>query len=318
MKKYLLTSTAAGAALALTVPAQADGMYASIFGGMTKMDDQSMQVATDSGSWNFFTSGNVYQSTPVHLTSFPFTSLTIPWYFVTWPTGGTHYGYGVYANVTYEFESHTNWTTDYIANFDIDNGFVIGAAIGAEYDGGFSVELEVASRQNDVAGSITTQYDWLRTYEVRVYYNTFVFTMPSYSMITLLHFSLTASNVTGSTPFHTSGLYTELSGDVSSFSIMANAWYEIDTESGVNPYIGGGIGYANVKLDLGSGMDFEDGSVAYQFGLGIRCDITESLSMSLELRHFEVPGVDLSDSDYNLEDFEYKSDEILVGVRFGF
>jgi len=293
MKKYLLASTAAGAAMAMTAPVQAD-MYVGIFGGMNKLDDQSATVATGSGNLDFYTNafygGNVG---PI----------------------GTVSGYLQFYNFQYTWQLHT--TTNYMvdADLDFDNGFVVGAAMGWEFDGGFNLEAEIAYRKNDADLMLTKTSNYHRHSTTVGFFNQLLW-LPSYSsyMMTLHYGCLNAPG----TSFDIPGTKTtSASGEITAFSVMANAWYEFQTNGNVRPYVGGGFGYGKVELDM-DGMTFDDTGIAYQAAIGLLYDFNGNSQLRLELRHFEVSDIDLSDHGFDLSDVEYKSDEVLIGIRFGF
>jgi opacity protein-like surface antigen len=99
-------------------------------------------------------------------------------------------------------------------NLNADTGFLIGGTIGTDLDKwaqGLRVEMEVAYRRNDLNGR------WRNTAD----------TLPN--------------------------VYTEqglISGNTSSFSILANVWYDIPVGIKAVPYVGGGVG-AHVCRGLG-------------------------------------------------------------------
>lgn len=107
-------------------------------------------------------------------------------------------------------------------------------------------------------------------------------------------------------------------GDVSALGFMANAWYEFFTGMPWRPYVGGGVGLANISLDEPTLADDDDWVFAYQFGAGLGYEITPDFVIAVEYRllgttdaTFEIiPGVDF--------DSEYLSHNIGLVVRFFF
>ncbi len=94
--------------------------------------------------------------------------------------------------------------------------------------------------------------------------------------------------------------------NMSTFSIMANAWYDIDIGSKVRPYIGGGIGWARTKLEVQlvetftfsgpnlttrSSSQFEDSGFAWQLGLGINYEVAPDVDLGIGYRYFVGPSL---------------------------
>ena len=169
-------------------------------------------------------------------------------------------------------ESGGNVTAEASGLFDTspDTGFTIGGAIGTGLDKwvkGLRVEAEVAYRRNDLAGR------WA----------TFSFTVPG---------TTTARG--------------DIEGNASTFSIMANAWYDIDAGWKVVPYVGGGVGWGRAKVDgvlvttfsdgtpnTGSREAFsrEDSGFAWQLGAGFNYEAAPGVKVGLGYRYFRGPTV---------------------------
>lgn len=67
-------------------------------------------------------------------------------------------------------------------------------------------------------------------------------------------------------------------GDVKVWSFLVNCYYDIQTGSPVTPFIGAGIGAANVKLYDGS-VDPDDTVFAYQASAGIGYAVSDSATI---------------------------------------
>jgi opacity protein-like surface antigen len=94
-----------------------------------------------------------------------------------------------------------------------------------------------------------------------------------------------------------------LDGNLSTFAIMANAWYEFDIGSKMRPYVGGGVGWARMNADLvalettpSSGSDFttsdEQSGFAWQLGLGGRYEVSPGVDVGIGYRYFNGPAFD--------------------------
>jgi opacity protein-like surface antigen len=111
--------------------------------------------------------------------------------------------------------------------------------------------------------------------------------------------------------------------DFSTFSVLANVWYDFDL-GGVKPYVGGGIGWANAKADgsIAGGttlaFDFEDDGFAWQLGAGINFDISPNMKLGVGYRYFEGPdvGVSLSSSTAT-GDLDNQNHAAIVNLTIG-
>jgi len=104
----------------------------------------------------------------------------------------------------------------------------------------------------------------------------------------------------------------DVSGDVTSLGLMANVWYDIETGTKWVPFIGAGIGLANVDAEI-EGESEDDTVFAYQVGAGIGYEISDSTTATLGYRYFAT-----SDPDFDGIEAEVGTHNIEVGVRFAF
>ncbi len=106
----------------------------------------------------------------------------------------------------------------------------------------------------------------------------------------------------------------DFDGDVTTISFMGNAFYDFKNGSSFTPFLGGGLGAANVEYDIDDGGGKEDDTVvAYQFILGGSFAATEQLSIDLQYRYFATDDPDLDGTDV-----EYHSHNAMVGLRYSF
>lgn len=92
----------------------------------------------------------------------------------------------------------------------------------------------------------------------------------------------------------------EADGKTRVISAMANALLDFGDDDGVNGYIGGGIGYAQIKFDdiVGAGtsgvvLDDKDAELAYQGIAGIRTALSDSVDLGLKYRFFSTTRFDM-------------------------
>jgi opacity protein-like surface antigen len=98
----------------------------------------------------------------------------------------------------------------------------------------------------------------------------------------------------------------------STFSIMANAWYDIDIGSKVRPYVGGGVGWARTRGEFAfistffnltsttystrSTTRYENSGFAWQLGLGFNYEVAPDVDVGIGYRYFVGPRISDSGS----------------------
>lgn len=159
-------------------------------------------------------------------------------------------------------------------DFSFDTGFGITAAIGNDFGNGLRAEIELGYRDSDIDELDATVNDYGFVY------------------------SGSAS----------------IDGDVSATSLMANGFYEFMSDKTVSPFIGGGIGFANVEGDSDAlGGDDDDNVFAYQGIVGIAFALNPQIKLDVQYRYFATDDPELGGTD-----FEYASNNAMIGLRFSF
>lgn len=103
---------------------------------------------------------------------------------------------------------------------------------------------------------------------------------------------------------------------------MANAYVDLGNYYGITPYVGGGIGFANVNYDYQGPVDARlksGGTNRFEWALmaGIAVDITPRLKLDLGYRYADIGGKDLyQNGDVTIRDDGIKTHQIRAGVRF--
>jgi opacity protein-like surface antigen len=102
--------------------------------------------------------------------------------------------------------------------------------------------------------------------------------------------------------FSALGVSLDASGDISTLGLMVNGYYDFETNSKWKPYIGGGIGGANVSLNnlsvLGvQGADDDTTVFAYQAKVGVAYEFSPAWEGTLGYRFFGTQDADFVDSD---------------------
>lgn len=110
------------------------------------------------------------------------------------------------------------------------------------------------------------------------------------------------------------------SGDVSSIALMANLFYDFNKDGTFHPYVGGGVGGAQVSVnDFGTGggdiFDGDDIVFAYQGGAGLAFDLTDRLTVDAGYRYFATDDANFRDSGNDV-DFEYTQHIAMLSLRY--
>lgn len=101
--------------------------------------------------------------------------------------------------------------------------------------------------------------------------------------------------------------------DISVYSYMVNAYYDIKTTSPFTPYIGAGLGLLNGELKS-EGSKEDDTVFGYQLIVGAAYNVDKHLALDLSYRLQRAP----SDFEKNEVSIEYISSNIMAGLRYNF
>jgi OOP family OmpA-OmpF porin len=126
------------------------------------------------------------------------------------------------------------------------------------------------------------------------------------------------------------------SGDVDVMTVMANVYFEYDLDIGVVPYVGFGIGWAQLHLEAKnsefperSRFDSSDSVFAYNLLVGGSYPMNEVVDLSLGYRYLGTTDSEVNNSLSNPNvtpttrrsarmDYEYDAHEVVFGIRFNF
>ena len=127
----------------------------------------------------------------------------------------------------------------------------------------------------------------------------------------------------GAAPFPSSQSF----GDAESFAVMASAYYDVDL-GGIDPFIGGGLGWGRVKADGfgvtpligalpgGVALDDSDSGLAYHITAGLSFDITDTIKAEVGYRYQGI-NADLASVTAASRSFDLTSHNAFVGLRVG-
>jgi outer membrane protein OmpA-like peptidoglycan-associated protein/opacity protein-like surface antigen len=111
-------------------------------------------------------------------------------------------------------------------------------------------------------------------------------------------------------------------GQLESLSFMGNLWFDLKNSSRLTPYIGGGLGFRSVDLEIngtgGLAGDDKDTVFAYQVGAGLSFALNTRLSLSLDGRYFDSDKVTLSNPSDQPAELEYKGATAGLALRYVF
>ena len=122
-----------------------------------------------------------------------------------------------------------------------------------------------------------------------------------------------------------SSITASLGGDVKALSFMVNTYFDINTGTSFTPFIGGGIGFANIDAEVTGTLE-EDGEVvlegsegdddtvfAYQVIAGVAFAMTDNTFLDLSYRYFAT-----SDPEFGDIRGEYGGHNLMLGLRYSF
>ena len=114
-----------------------------------------------------------------------------------------------------------------------------------------------------------------------------------------------------------------LGGDISSLGFMANAIYDFFPHSSITPYVGAGIGGADLHLNnvkIGSFQFASGGSLqfAYQAIAGVKVAFGGSWSASIDYRYFAATDGSFSDALGNRFKLPYSTQNVMAGIAYHF
>ncbi len=327
--KSILLASAAASVLVGANAAQAGNYYVSFFGGYSDVEGDELSIGPFSYSTqarsatftNDLNAGGVGLLTGGRL----------------WAVSGTFH---FYAQMTFELLAQT-----YVGAFrenEFDSGFVVGAAVGQDFGDGWRSELELAWRQNDMGGNHV-----LNGMQAAAYYTThFISATGSLFRSTVSGSILASGSYTSANPYtftltaspyfaYTVQATVATTGEITAFSLMTNVWYDFDLgeNSPVTPFIGAGIGVANLAVNysghavlpsnpayylstLGTfqnsitfATDTDDYVFAWQAGAGLSYEFGNGMSLSAQYRYFSTGDITVMGQDFGI-----KSHEGLLGL----
>lgn len=272
MKTTLRTTAAAIALLAGASAAGAGQLYVSAFGGVNWGSD--LDPVTGGGG----TVNAARTETVVHQLIAPHNH-----------------------TLAFVFTAVTNFN---MTGADAETGFVVGATVGREYDNimpGLRLEFEGSFRRNNF-GLATLTGGGADTDAASSVFNpggniNHPLSITPLAPLTVVGAGVANAPGTGTYSFQAdfaTNMTLADEGNVQTWALMANAWFDLTNDSQFTPYVGGGIGYAISKFDGGAVYSGVDGSFAWQIGAGLNVDVSENTQIGLGYRYFDAGDVELT------------------------
>ena len=116
-------------------------------------------------------------------------------------------------------------------------------------------------------------------------------------------------------------------GEAEVMSIMGNAIYDFNREGALQPYLGLGLGWADVELGgfgvepIPDVLNDSDSGFAYQFFAGVGLELSENWSLFLDYRFFVASDLSLTasaDAGAVSSEVDFESQDLVFGVRYSF
>ena len=106
--------------------------------------------------------------------------------------------------------------------------------------------------------------------------------------------------------------YSVSDADITSKALLVNGYYDFKNSSNFTPFVGVGVGFADVELSY-YGESESDTVPAAQVSIGANFAFTEKVSLDLKYRYFVT-----KDLDFDGETQEYSSNNVYTGIRYSF
>lgn len=103
-------------------------------------------------------------------------------------------------------------------------------------------------------------------------------------------------------------------GDAKTLGAFANVYYDFNRTGTWQPFIGGGLGFAQVKADSRT-IDDDDTGFAYQAKAGVAYKINDKWTGEVAYRYLGVTDVTLGSGPGKV-DGDFNSQAVTVGVRY--
>lgn len=115
-----------------------------------------------------------------------------------------------------------------------------------------------------------------------------------------------------------------IAGEVESWAVMANVLNDFPVNGWLSPYLGGGVGFAEVKLDAVCApaaafcrYDDRNGSFAYQVIAGASMRLARNAQLFADYRYFGVRNVNFDAQTFGdrISELKFRHHAVFIGIR---
>lgn len=116
----------------------------------------------------------------------------------------------------------------------------------------------------------------------------------------------------------------DATGDTSAFFGLASVYYDLPFNSPIRPFVGGGIGAADVSFEnhgtSGTGTVLDDANTAFAWHLtaGVNYDISPNMALEVGYRYMEFDGIDVSATDGTESTIDASNNIVFAGLKYRF
>jgi len=107
-----------------------------------------------------------------------------------------------------------------------------------------------------------------------------------------------------------------IAGEAEALALMLNAFFDFKLESIVEPYLGAGIGIADVDYRIG-GLQYDDTVLAIQMVAGAGIEIAPATQLTVDYRLFMTDDLKVG-GGVGFGSVEYTNSAVMVGLRKSF
>ncbi|MEO5351278.1 MAG: outer membrane beta-barrel protein [Magnetococcus sp. YQC-3] len=107
-------------------------------------------------------------------------------------------------------------------------------------------------------------------------------------------------------------------GDLTTKALLGNLYYDFTPMSGLQPYLGAGLGFGRHEISLSSTStalngDKRDNTLLYHVGLGMSYRLGQNTSADLGYRYMRSTDIEVSSVTY-----DFATHELMAGLRLDF
>ena len=116
----------------------------------------------------------------------------------------------------------------------------------------------------------------------------------------------------------------DATGDTSAFFGLASVYYDLPFNSPIRPFVGGGIGAADVSFEnhgtsaTGTVLDDSNTAFAWHLTAGVNYDISPNMALEVGYRYMEFDGIDVTATDGTASTIDASNNIVFAGLKYRF